>query len=287
MFEGFRAYYTNCAHENGSSLAKARYHAARKNNRPIEDIAKFELSGLFGMLINTVPCTFWIIFDIFSNPRLLQDIRKEISIAVVGSLDNGTKIKSFDMGTMKESCHLVSSVFQETLRTRSTGSSIRRVRQDFLLADRYLFKKDSMVQMPFSIIHENKDLWGKAAKDYNPRRFMKATSSSSEAKQAIIKPGTFRGFGGGTTLYPGRHFATAEITSVAAMLAMRFEISPVAAEGWKEPKQAKNHGATSFLPPEQDLKVKITRRRGLEHCEWRYNVQTLKTGFVAVNEIRE
>ena len=281
IFEAFKTYYVNHGYERGSLLAKNRYHAAAKNTTPLEDIAKFELSGLFGMLVNTVPCTFWVIFDAFSNPQLLQDIRDEISMVnVLSQSEDGTIVQTLNIAKMNETCPLLPSVFQETLRTRSTGSSIRRVRQDFLLADRYLLKKDSMLQMPFPIIHQSEGLWGKTAREYNPRRFIKATALPNDKKQAPIKPGTFRGFGGGTTLCPGRHFATMEITSVVAMLATRFEIVPVAAEGWREPKQARNHGATSVLPPEKDIRVRIRVREGFERYDWKFDMEGLKAGFV-------
>ena len=282
IFDAFHRYYASRGHERGSTLAKSRYYAAEKNGTPLKDIAKFELSGLFGMLINTVPCTFWVTLDVFSDLRLLQDIRDEISTAIMSSSRDA--VQCISIGRMKESCVLLPSVFQETLRTRSTGSSIRRVREDFLLADRYLLKKNSILQMPFAIISENKDLWGESAKEYNPRRFIKSRKSIEGKKQAIIKPGIFRGFGGGTTLCPGRHFATTEITSVVAMLAMRFEILPVATEGWGMPRQVTNHGATSVLPPEKDIKVKIVRRKGFESCEWRFDMNGLKAEFVPGNE---
>jgi len=186
------------------------------------------------MLINTVRCTFWMLLDVFSDSRLLNDLRDEISTVIVEetSMEKGSsKVRTINISRMKEECPLLSSVFQETLRTRSTGSSIRRVREDFVLADRWLLKKDSTVQMPFPIVHANENLWGDRATEYQPDRFVK---SSKKSGTNAIRPGTFRGFGGGITLCPGRHFATAEITSVVAMLAARFEIRPVdEGKGWK------------------------------------------------------
>ena len=288
IFEAFQTYYKNRGHEKGSLLAKSRYLAAEKNGTPLEDIAKFELSGLFGMLINTVPCTFWVVLDVFSRPKLLQDLRDELSTVLVKSSENdGTVIHKLYVARMRDNCPLPSAIFQETLRTRSTGSSIRRVRQDFMLADRYLLKKGSMLQMPFPIIHENENLWGKAAREYNPRRFIKAPAASDNrgTGHTAIKPGTFRGFGGGTTLCPGRHFATAEITSVVAMLALRFDILPVEPEeGWRMPTQARNHGATSVLPPKEDLRVRVTRREGFEGGRWTFDVKGLKVGLVSGHE---
>ena len=84
------------------------------------------------MLTNTVPCTFWVVLDVFSSPNLLQDLRDEFSTVMIKSSDNdGTVIHKLNLARMRDKCLLPSAIFQETLRTRSTGSSIRSVRQDF------------------------------------------------------------------------------------------------------------------------------------------------------------
>ena len=234
------------------------------------------------MLINTVPCTFWVVFEVFSQPQLLQDIRNELSTVILQDQNEDLRtIQTLNIAKMRENCPLLPSVFQETLRTVSTGSSIRHVRRDFFLADRYLLKEGSILQMPFPIIHRNEGLWGKTVKEYDPRRFLKPAASSKGGKRNLVKPGTFRGFGGGTTLCPGRHFATMEITSVVAMLVARFDIEPVAIEGWKRPKSRTNFGATSVTPPVHDVKVRIRRREGYESSEWRLDMKGIKVGFVA------
>lgn len=66
---------------------------------------------------------------------------------------------------------------------------------------------------------------------------------------------------------------------MVAMLAARFDISPVKG-GWVEPSQARNHGATSVLPPSEDVRVRIRKRDGFESGQWRFSVEGLKAGFV-------
>ena len=165
-----------------------------------EGMAKFELSRLFGMLINTVPCTFRTISNVFFNSQLPSDVRDEISTVRVeqSTVENeSTKVGTINVGRMDGECPLLRSAFQETLRIRSTGFSIRRVREDFVLVDRRLLKKDSVLQMPFPIIHTNRYLLGDKATEYRPDRFVKY---SNKRGRNAIKSGTFRGFGGGTAL---------------------------------------------------------------------------------------
>ena len=233
------------------------------------------------MLTNIAPCTFWVIVDVFSRPRLLQDIRDEVSTALVKcSMEDKTTVKTLNVTKMETKCPLLHSVLRETLRTRSTGSSIRRVQEDFLLADRYLLQKGSILQMPHAVIHQREDLWGNTAKEYDSRRFIKAAALSNEKKQATTKPGMFRGFGGGATLCPGRHLAAAEITAVVAMLAVRFDILPLTANGWGQPRQAKNHGETFMVPLTKDMRVRIRKRQERGTCEWRLEMEKSKADLV-------
>lgn len=67
-------------------------------------------------------------------------------------------------------------------------------------------------------MHADATLWGSDVKDFNPRRFLKGTTKH--------RLGVFRTFGGGTRLYPGRHFAMMETISAVAMFVMRYEMRP-------------------------------------------------------------
>ena len=91
--------------------------------------------------------------------------------------------RTVNFANINKTFPLLASVFRETLRARSTRSSIRCVRQDSLFADHYLLKKSSMLQMPLLVIHESTSLWGKTAKEYNPRCLIEASGSQKKATQ--------------------------------------------------------------------------------------------------------
>ena len=177
VIEGFIKYFTSEGHEQSSELVRARYDAGSRNHASLEDIAKFEISGLFGILINTVPCTFWFLLEIVSNPILLRDLQAEISSIAVPPPDqtllHEKVIQYLDISKLRQNCPLLNSAFQEMLRTRSTGSSIRLIREDCLLDNKYLLKKGSVIQMPFSVIHGNKNLCGPSVGTLDPGRFLK------------------------------------------------------------------------------------------------------------------
>ena len=275
IIAAFVKYFEEGSHEQGSLLVKSSYAACAKNDLAIHDIAKVEFSTLFGLLSNTAHCTFWMLHEIFSRPSLLQAIRAELSVAkeqvqTSSKTDNAPDLPSINSPNVFElrtQCPLLFSVFQETLRTRSTGASILEVRKDIWLDDdRYLLKKGSMVQMPFAAIHDDQDIWGTNAREFHPDRFVKQPRSENKP---IHGKGGFRGFGGGTTLCPGRHFATMTITSVVALMVMRFDLEPMEVGGWSFLREGVNHGESSVPPPLKDIRVRVRRRKGEE---WRFEL---------------
>ncbi|MCJ1287881.1 hypothetical protein MMC26_007233 [Xylographa opegraphella] len=254
-------------------MVKVRHENNTKYGISIEDQARFEVSNVFGILVNTAPSTFWTICHIYSSPLLLEDVRKELAdiLLTEDKPDGGGLVRTMDITKLKVACPLLLSTFQEVLRCLTHGVTARCVLEDTILADRYLLKKDSIIQMPSAVVHSDTDVWGPSAKEFDPRRFMKTHPKGDE--QAKRHPAAFRAFGGGTTLCPGRHFATTEVVAVVAMLVLRYEIAPLQVDSngeWLLPKQNTSNVGTSVLPPVSDIKVRITRRKGWEGGKWAF-----------------
>ena len=272
-FRALISYFNNCGTDDASALVKVRHENNTKYGISIEDRAHFEMSNVFGILVNTAPATFWTISHIYSSPLLLEDIRKEVEdILLTEDKNHGSGlVRTIDITKLKTACPLLLSTFQEVLRVTTHGISARWVVKDTMLADRYLLKKDSIIQMPSAVIHADTDVWGPSAKEFDPRRFMKTQQKGEE--QTRRHPAAFRAFGGGTTLCPGRHFATTEVVAVVAMLVLRYDITPLHGSSpgeWVLPKQDTNNVGTSVLPPVSDIKVRITKREGSEDGKWAF-----------------
>ena len=292
VFEGLTKYFTNGGADTGSALIQARYNANVKYGVPDKDSAQFEIGDLLGILVNTAPATFWTLIHAFCNPPLLEDLRYELA-AVVTTISKGSTFKGahntsngplrrINVSKMKTDCPLLLSHFQEVLRVHSFNASVRKVMEDTVIDDRYLLKKDAMIQMPSLVIHSDESVWGPTAKNFDSQRFMeKPGSSNNNKKDTKQHPGAFRAFGGGTTLCPGRHFATTEILSVVAMFVMRYDLVPVTTGGeWVLPTQMANNLATSILPPDEDVRVHVTKRKGFEDGgEWVFELGESKARF--------
>jgi cytochrome P450 len=116
----------------------------------------------------------------------------------------------------------------------------------------YFLKKDSTIMVVNPVMHTDVSVWGPSAHEFSHYRFLEKDIPSTKSENATEHRGEYtraskwserpekspacRNFGGGSTLCPGRHFATQEVLSLVAMIIMRFEVRPV--KGcWLPPKK--------------------------------------------------
>lgn len=283
--EAFEQYYRTGGHEEGSVLARNRYETSLKNGISLKDIARYEVGGATAILVNTAPAAFWMLLYVYSHAELLEELREEVSSIMVVTIDKtGNSIRSLDITSVKTDCPLLTSTFQEVLRHRSMGTSIRQVMQDTVLDDRWLLKKDCMVQMPSRVIHTDQSIWGKDVGSFNPRRFMKDEVHKNERTKRI-NPAAFRAFGGGTTLCPGRHFATTEILAVVVMFVMRYDMVPVTGH-WSMPSTNNTNVAAVVMEPDHDVNVELFSRKEFENDRWVFGLKNSEMVFDMVVEDR-
>jgi cytochrome P450 len=245
-------------------LTYARWETQQKGGATLEDIARLEAAATLGTLSNTVPAMFWFMFDIFSRPELLEEVRDEVAQHAVQVDAQG--VHTLDLGEIKEKCPLLMSAFQETLRLRSNTVPIRVIYEDTILDDRYLLKKGGILQMPAHAINRDRTIWGSNADEYDPRRFVRINQSDSRKKA-----NGFLSFGTSPHVCPGRHFATGEILALIAMLVLRYDIVPLGGV-WKEPRANKTAITSSTRPPAEEFKVVATARRQYDGVEWAFRV---------------
>ena len=263
--KAFEHYFKDEGHKTASALTKHRYEIAVRHGVALEDIAKFEVGEAIAILTNMAPACFWTLFFAYSTPGLLEDLRTQID-AALGRNDNGdTSRRTFDIKSLKERCPLLSSTVQETLRYCSLGGSVRQVVEDTVLDGRWLLKKGGIIQMPSRILHKDSSTWGDDVDDFNPRRFMGDSNSRGPLSHGDKPPNAaaFRPFGGGTTLCPGRHFATNTILTVAAMFILHYDLVPVSG-AWSMPSADNTSMSEFMMEPDVDIEVDVLPRKGFE-----------------------
>jgi cytochrome P450 len=236
-------------------------------------------------MVNTSPAAFWTLFMIFATPGLLVDIRSEIDAVTRVFTKDGTQHRHLDVAGIKENCPLLASTYQEILRWRSVGMSVRRVNEDHLLDGKWLLKKGALVQMPVRAIHLEPTIWGTDVEEFNPRRFLKGEKQMTESGKRP-KDSCFRSFGGGKTLCPGRHFATNEVLAFTSMFVARFDMEPQSGS-WVLPPAENTVAASLLMTPDEDIAVSVRRRAGMEECKWTMTLEEAGKVFALVSEDQE
>ncbi|KAI1335014.1 cytochrome P450 [Xylariaceae sp. FL0016] len=248
LIKAYENYFTNEGHldPETSAFTKARIDFSVQRGLSVSDMARMEASTSIGILANTLPATFWLVYHILSDPIVMEDCRKELS----GARTTKNDTHEIDMAYIKTSCPILLSTFQEVFRYHGLGTSARMMMEDHMLDDQYLLKKGNVVLIPAAVQHRSQSAWGEDAAQFSHRRFVRGPG------QKRHNPTAFRGFGGGSTLCPGRHFASTEILAFAAFIVLRFKFQPIKGD-WEEPPVEHSNLATAMQKPDLDLEVEI------------------------------
>lgn len=251
LTDAFVAYTCAGHYKQGSALVQARYtHSTSFGLKP-QEVGGIEVSGAFAVLGSTAPAAFWLMHHLFSEPALLDECRAEVSALVVEQ----DGVSTIDVTAVKSKCPVLLATLQEVFRFRHIGVSARVVlKEESLLDGKYSLKKDSMLMIPTTIMHTDPDSWGPTVSVFDHRRFL------PENIKAIPRT-AYRPFGGGHVLCPGRHFVTTEILAFAALVLLRFDITPAADGGkWNDVTFEKTSLTVSLPMPDDPVRVHIRPR---------------------------
>lgn len=264
LVKAFTKYYADGSYKQGSAYIRKFTEHCISQEIPEEDIPRLLVGTVFNNVANTIPTAFWVIFRVFSDPETLEECRQEVSQAI---RPGGNGESMLDLSLVLTSCPTLLSTYHEVFRYHGMANSVRFVSEDFTLqggsSDRsYRLLKGGLVMMSARAQHSNPDVWGSDVDDFRHDRFLK------EQGRPRPNPVAFRGFGGGTTLCPGRHFATGEILLLVAMLLLRFNVHPADGE-WTVPLTDKSSQAEAMEQPDDDVEVVFVPRPEAAGKTWR------------------
>jgi len=230
-----------------------------------EEAAKMEMATSLAMLSSGSNTTFWLLCQIFSSPKALQHIRTELHTLFTDDTESDVPMCKFvRLNEVKAQCPTLVAMLNETLRYHSTIINIKQAQHDTTLADQYLLKKNAIVMIPGQSIHHNKDIWGPSPEIFNHQRFL-----SPDSKKELLRTSSFRPFGAGVTMCPGRHFSTNVIMSLVAMVVQHDDILPKEGQ-WKTPTK-RNADLWNAMPkPDWDLDVEFVGRVGEKDVQWKF-----------------
>ncbi|CAH0021759.1 unnamed protein product [Clonostachys rhizophaga] len=114
-----------------------------------------------------------------------------------------------------DKCPLLESLLDEVLRLTVATALLRNVISPSALRD-VTIPPGSKVLVPYRQLHRNQDVWGTEPPVLDPARFRN--------NPKLLGSKSFRPFGGGQTLYPGRVLAKQSIKYTIVSLLMKFDL---------------------------------------------------------------
>jgi len=261
-------YIRNGGHKSASGLVRLRYeHHHGQFGLSLEDIARGELGNSFAVLGNSTPCSFWLLYHIFSDNRVLADVRREL-LALVHEEHgkNDEVVRAIDLAGIRTFCPILLSTFQEAMRFRGVAGGPRVLLEDVHLDGQYLLKKGNILMIPTTVQHSHTTAWGDDASEFDHLRFIRGPGTGRKNHNRVA----FRAFGGGHVLCPGRHFASMEIMVFAALLVLQFDVVPVSGK-WVEPVCDNTPAQAGFPIPDQDIDVELRPRDANKRWEFKFS----------------
>ncbi|MCJ1391523.1 hypothetical protein MMC18_004387 [Xylographa bjoerkii] len=284
MSDAFVEYFQNEGLKDASVFAQTRFASAANHKLALRDIARFEVVNLIGTLTSTIRTVIWLLYHIYADPAVLSDCRREVPNIMTAIPDaQGALSRRLDITRLKSNCPILGSTFQEVLRRHAVGTSVRQVMRDTLLENTYLLKKNAIIIMPSIVVHNDASIWGPDVSAFNHKRFLKPAPSAQSSVHKGHSSSAFRAFGGGTTLCPGRHFATTVTMAMAVMFLMRYEMTPV--EGrWPHMTADKTHAVATVEMPDHEIEVEVKVRQGFEEGKWAFRLDNSEVVFATAAE---
>ena len=141
------------------------------------------------------------------EPGLFQIVRDETKACFVDGKP--------DMKRLEANCPRLNGIWDETIRLSAYSSSVRYITDDTLIGGK-LLRKGNRVMIPNRQLHFNERVFGDRVQDFVSTRFVNNPD--------LTRNMSWRPFGGGTTMCPGRFIAKEAVTAFVAMIVQRFDI---------------------------------------------------------------
>ncbi|KAF4633489.1 hypothetical protein G7Y89_g4633 [Cudoniella acicularis] len=209
------------------------------------DVAVMMMTIYWGINTNTRRACFWMFSYILFDPELVSLIGEETN----GAFADGDIP---DIKYLEEECPHLNGIWNETIRLSAYSSSVRYIMEDTTIGGKIL-RKGNRVMIPNRQLHFNASTFGEDAKSFKPTRFFN--------NEKLLNSKSWKPFGGGTTICPGRFIAKQAVILYVAMILHRFDLE-IAGER-KFPKMEEGNPVLGIMSAKagDDLSVKLRPRK--------------------------
>lgn len=185
---------------------------------------------------------------ILADPNLHASVRAETQPAIRQDIDTTSVV---DLNYLTTHCPRLEAVFNEALRLNAGSISLRYVIEPTVINNK-LLRAGSKVIMPYRPLHFDPQIFGPNPHQFNPDRFLN--------NPALAQHFSFRPWGGGSVLCPGRFLARRAVCAFVAMALHEFDISVV--EGQTFPRRDEVTPSLGLMTPveKDDMMIRVQRR---------------------------
>ena len=176
------------------------------------------------------------------EPTLVDVVRDETAPAF---REDGT----VDVEYLAKSCPRLNSIWLEALRLSASSTALRYVTEDQWLGG-YLLRKGRALIISARQLHYDSNAFGSDAHQFNPQRFLDSPN--------LHRSASFRPFGGGKTLCPGRHLAKFMVLSFVALVFQRYDVTLARPQSFPRSEECKP--AIGIIGGSDDVLLKLKKR---------------------------
>ncbi|XP_004697626.1 cytochrome P450 7A1 [Echinops telfairi] len=223
--------------------------------------AKTHLVVLWASQANTIPATFWSLFQTIRSPEAMKAAIEEVN----KTLENAGQKISFEgnpvcLNQMQlNDMPVLDSIIKESLRLSSASLNIRAAKEDFTLQieeGSFNIRKDDFIAFYPQLMHFDAQIYP----DPLTFKYDRFLDESGKAKTNFYSNGHrlkyyYMPFGSGATICPGRLFAVHEIKQFLILMLSYFELGLVESDVQCPPLDQSRAGL-GILPPSHDVEFK-------------------------------
>ncbi|KAM9626397.1 cytochrome P450 7A1 [Trichechus inunguis] len=223
--------------------------------------AKTHLVVLWASQANTIPATFWSLFQMIRSPEAMKAATDEVN----RTLENAGQKISFEgnpicLNQMQlNDMPVLDSIIKESLRLSSASLNVRAVKEDFTLHiedGSFNIRKDDFIAFYPQLVHLDPRIYP----DPLTFKYDRYLDENGKAKTNFCCNGLklkyyYMPFGSGATICPGRLFAVHEIKLFLILMLSYFELELVDSHV-KCPPLDQSRAGLGILPPLNDIEFK-------------------------------